>query len=113
MSARGEGSPPLFEHGAQLERTLLAWHRTALVLLLNGGLLLRAAVQDRSRWLLGPAILLIGTAGLAWLVAVGVYAHGAGRARTGMMSTSSTLPVLGTALSVALSLVGATVIVVG
>src|SRR5687768_6081751 len=57
------GAPSsVVERGAQQERTLLAWHRTALGLLANVGILVRIAFVEDAWWVLGPAGLAAGTA---------------------------------------------------
>ena len=48
--------------GLQPERTVLAWRRTALALLVNGALVLRAAVQGESPTLAIAAALVLAAA---------------------------------------------------
>lgn len=58
--------------GLQPERTALAWRRTALAIAVNGGLLVRSALQS------GSAVLGL-VAGLVLLAALGVFGFGAAR----------------------------------
>lgn len=59
--------------GVQPQRTALAWQRTALSILVNGALLVRAAAQAHSGGLWFAAVLVV-VAALA-MFAVGWYRH--------------------------------------
>lgn len=48
--------------GLQPERTALAWQRTALSMLVNGGLLLRSAMLAQSTWLVVVAVAILAAA---------------------------------------------------
>jgi uncharacterized membrane protein YidH (DUF202 family) len=63
-------------HGLQAERTALAWSRTSLAVLVNGLLLGLKELSSRT----GPMVLV--AAGLAGIIAVGVYLIGVRRQRS-------------------------------
>ncbi len=59
-------APSLFDLGAQLERTTLAWLRTALALTAAGALIARFAVHSAVPWLgyaVGAALVATGVSG--------------------------------------------------
>lgn len=51
---------PLFDQGLQLERTLLAWWRTLLVLVLAGAVIIRFSLEPFGALAAGAAFVLIG-----------------------------------------------------
>ena len=84
MTSRAE-PPGLADPGAQLERTALAWQRTALLIALNGALLARATPT------LGvPAIVLggatVAAATLIWAMASLSYRRGRGRPASSVLT---------------------------
>ncbi|SEG53792.1 protein of unknown function [Thermomonospora echinospora] len=78
-------SDRLADPGAQLERTALAWQRTALLIAINGALLARAATE------LGPAAVVSGgtvivVAVVIWLAAARGYRRGRGRTASSVLT---------------------------
>lgn len=68
--------------GVQPERTALAWHRTALAMLVNGALLVRAAAEARSPLVWAVAVLVV-------LAALGLFAVGWLRSRAILLAAAS------------------------
>jgi uncharacterized membrane protein YidH (DUF202 family) len=54
--------------GLQVERTALAWWRTAFLLLANSVLIVRGGFEHRNLTLVGLGVLLLGTTAIACLV---------------------------------------------
>jgi uncharacterized membrane protein YidH (DUF202 family) len=95
---------PVVERGAQLERTLLAWHRTALGLLINGGILARIAFVEDTWWVLGPAGLATGTAFLTYCASIAAYSRRS-RAPTALLAITASVPLATAVIATGLSIV--------
>jgi len=70
------------DSGLQRERTALAWYRTALAVLVNGALLVRAAVEARSPLVWAVAVLVV-------TAALGLFAVGWLRSRAILLAAAS------------------------
>jgi uncharacterized membrane protein YidH (DUF202 family) len=77
-SADGDNPTEVYDLASQLERTAMAWQRTALALGLNGALLLRYAVTEQLYLWPAGAVVLLAAAAL-WLAAARSYARHRGR----------------------------------
>lgn len=101
MTSRAE-PPGLADPGAQLERTALAWQRTALLIALNGALLARATPA-----LGAPAILLGGATVAAamtiWATASLSYRRGRGKPASSVLTAHARATRALTALIVAIA----------
>lgn len=91
------------ERGAH-ERTLLAWHRTALGLLVNVGILVRIAFVEDAWWVLGPAGLAAGTAFLTYGASIVAYRRRS-RAPTSLLATTAPIPLATAVTAAGLSIV--------
>ncbi len=111
MKWRDEGPDEVYEAATALERTTMAWQRTALAMALNGALLVRAAATEHTwLWPLGIAVLV--AAGWMWWAAFGAYGRRRGRPVGGLLLTRRRALVL-TAGLVGVALLAAAVLLAG
>lgn len=97
--------------GVQVERTLLAWQRTAFAAGFNSALLLRAAIDGNGRWLLVPGALLAVAASATWFLATRAYARlGLAPGRGLLLTARRRAGAVATAVAVTTIVTGAAVI---
>jgi len=96
----------LFDSGLQPERTVLAWHRTALSLGVGGLIALRLLPPVLGTWSLAAGLAGIALAGTVWTLA----ARRARQTRTALLGSAQPLPGAGLLLLVALAVAGGAVL---
>ncbi|MGH8869599.1 MAG: DUF202 domain-containing protein [Actinomycetes bacterium] len=104
MTSQDDGHVP--DLGSQLERTALAWQRTALVLALNGALLTRSSsALGTTTFVLGIGVLCVSAA--VWVAAARGYRDRFGSQSGSLMAGNRTANVALTAFVALLALLNA------
>jgi uncharacterized membrane protein YidH (DUF202 family) len=60
-------------HGAQVERTALAWNRVGLAVVANGALLVHMGLEDHLGWVEAVGLAAVAIGGAVWTLALWRY----------------------------------------